>query len=278
MKILVAGAGGQLGQSLLGVLDGHEVVPTGRQQLDITRFEKVRSVLSEIGPELVINAAAWNRVDDAEDDPVAAYRTNALGPRNLAVAAGECGAALVHVSTDYVFDGVAGRPYHEFDRPNPQSAYGRSKLAGEEAVRALLPRHYVVRTAWLYGPTGANFPRTMLSVSDRPEVRVVNDQIGSPTWTPHLAEAIARLVETRAFGTYHMAGDGAASWWELTRALYSELGITTPVRPVSTEEFPRPAPRPPYSVLTTIQSPEIRLPPWKEGLRAFVECVRRETT
>ena len=157
----------------------------------------------------MINAAAYNRVDDAETDATDAYRGNALGPRNLALATAELGVALMHVSTDYVFDGNATRPYHEFDAPNPQSAYGRSKLAGEHAVRELNHRHYVVRTAWVYHEQGGNFPRTILSLATRPEVRVVDDQVGSPTYAPHLAAAIARLVETGAYGTYHFAGAGA---------------------------------------------------------------------
>lgn len=275
MKILVAGAGGQLGRSLAARLGRHEVVGLERAQLDITSLEAVRAAVRGTRPDLVINAAAYNRVDDAETDVEGAFRGNALGPRNLALATAEAGIPLVHVSTDYVFPGTATRPYHEWDRPDPQSVYGRSKLAGEQAVRELNARHYVVRTAWVYEERGKNFPLTMLSLASRPEVRVVDDQTGSPTYAPHLADAIGRLIESGAFGTYHLAGSGAVTWYGLTRRLYELRGIKTPVVPVTTEEFPRPAPRPRYSVLCTLQEPRIVLPPWEEGLAEFCRALDR---
>lgn len=273
MRILVTGAGGQLGRSLPAALAAHAVTALPHAGLDIADLEAVRSAVRTHRPEVVINAAAYNRVDDAEADSTDAYRGNALGPRNLALATAALGIPLAHVSTDYVFDGRGTRPYHEYDRPDPQSAYGRSKLAGEQAVRELNPRHYVVRTAWVYHEHGGNFPRTILALASRPEVRVVDDQVGSPTYAPHLAVAIARLVETAAFGTYHFAGAGAVSWYGLTRKLYELRGITTPVVPVTTEEFVRPAPRPRYSVLTTIQQPRIVLPPWEDALVEFCRAL-----
>jgi dTDP-4-dehydrorhamnose reductase len=273
MKILVTGAAGQLGACLPEALAGHEVVALARDRLDIANLTQVRLAVQSHRPHAVVNAAAYNRVDEAESDPDAAFRGNALGPRNLALATADAGIALVHVSTDYVFDGTATRPYHEYDATGPRSTYGASKLAGESAVRELNPRHFVVRTAWLYAAGGSNFPHTMLRLADRPEVRVVSDQVGSPTYAPHLARALARLLGTGAFGTYHLAGAGAASWYELTRALYARRGIATPVVPVTTAEFPRPAPRPAYSVLTTIQDPRIVLPPWEEGLAEFCRAL-----
>jgi dTDP-4-dehydrorhamnose reductase len=269
MNVLVTGALGQLGRALGGALAAHQVVALPRAELDIADLDAVREVVRMHRPDLLVNAAAYNRVDEAEADDTAAYRGNALGPRNLALATAEIGVPLLHVSSDYVFDGRATRPYHEFDRPDPQSAYGRSKLAGELAVREINPRHYVVRTAWVYDAQGSNFPRTMLSLAERPEVRVVDDQTGSPTYAPHLAAAIARLIPSGAFGTYHLAGQGAVSWYGLTRTLYERRGIRTPLVPVTTAEFPRPAPRPRYSVLTTLQEPRIVLPPWQEGLADF---------
>lgn len=275
MKILVAGAGGQLGQVLPQALSSHEVTALLHSQLDITQLSMVRTVIEHAAPDLVINAAAYNRVDEAEQDPLTAYRGNALGPRNLAVITAAHGIPLLHVSTDYVFAGTSTRPYHEFDRTNPQSVYGQSKLAGEEAVRTLNMRHYIVRTAWLYGITGQNFPRTMLRLAQQqPEVRVVNDQHGSPTFVTHLAEALAHLVTTRAYGTYHLAGDGGTSWYDLTRLLFQFMNIATPIHPVTTAEFSRPAKRPAYSILTTIQEPRILLPRWEEGLRQFVATIR----
>ncbi|MEW6271063.1 MAG: dTDP-4-dehydrorhamnose reductase [Thermodesulfobacteriota bacterium] len=269
MRILVAGAGGQLGRALSAPLAAHQVTALAHAALDVTSLAAVRDAVRATRPQLVINAAAYNRVDDAEADVEGAFRGNAVGPRNLALATAEAGIPLVHVSTDYVFDGRATRPYHEFDAPNPQSVYGRSKLAGEIAVRELNARHYVARTAWVYDEQGKNFPRTMLALAERPEVRVVDDQTGSPTYAPHLAAAIARLVETGAFGTYHLAGSGAVTWYGLTCKLYTLRGIRTPVVPVTTDEFPRPAPRPRYSALTTLQEPRIVLPPWEEGLAQF---------
>jgi dTDP-4-dehydrorhamnose reductase len=272
VKILLTGAGGQLGQALQASLRTHDTVALEHRQLDITQLNAVRDAVALHQPHLVINAAAFNDVDGAETRPEAAYAGNALGPRNLAVATAARGIVLLHVSTDYVFDGGAQRPYNEFDPTNPRSVYGKSKLAGEQAVRALNQRHYIVRTAWLFSTVGRNFASTMCALAERPEVRVVSDQYGSPTYAPHLAEGIARLIETGAYGTYHLAGKGGTSWFELTRELYRHLRITTAVHPVSTAEFPRPAERPRYSVLTTAQDPAILLPPWEEGVAAFARA------
>jgi dTDP-4-dehydrorhamnose reductase len=272
MKVLIAGAGGQLGRALQTVLTGHEVISLTHARLDITRFEDARAAVAAHRPDILINAAAYNDVDGAESDHVGAYRVNAVGARNLSVASFELGVPFVHVSTDYVFDGMSGRPYHEFDRTNPLSIYGNSKLAGERAVAAHNPRHYIVRTSWLYHTEGKSFPKAMMALAGRAEVRVVCDQYGSPTYAPHLVGAIARLMETGAYGTYHLAGSGAASRFEMTRKLYQLLGIGTVALPAPTAEFPRPATRPRYSVLTTVQDPEILLPPWEEGMAEFASA------
>lgn len=272
MRILLTGAGGQLGRALQSSLGHHQLTALDRGGLDITRLEAVRQALGRVAPELVVNAAAYNAVDRAESDPEAAFRGNALGPRNLALAAAEAGAAILHVSSDYVFDGESRRPYHEFDPTRPLSAYGLSKLAGELAVKELNPRHYLVRTAWLYAVGGKNFAHSILEAARRSaEVRVVDDQSGSPTFVPHLARAMAGLIETGAFGTYHLAGDGGTTWFGLTRRLYDALGVKTPLTPVTTAAFPRPARRPAYSVLTSWQDPQIRLPPWQDGVSGFAE-------
>ena len=281
MDVLITGADGQLGQALQATLhtDGQietgRIVACNRATLDITQLENVRAAVQKVQPDIVVNAAAFTNVDEAETAPEAAYRVNALGPRNLAVATAERMIPLLHISTDYVFDGCAERPYHEFDHPHPLSVYGESKLAGEEAVRSLNPCHYIIRTAWLYHTVGNNFPKTMWTLAgkpDVPEVRVVSDQYGSPTYAPHLAQALVRLMHTRAYGTYHIAGRGGTSWFELTRTLYGLLGIQMPVTPVATTEFPRPAPRPRYAVFTTLQDPACILPAWEEGLAAFVRA------
>jgi dTDP-4-dehydrorhamnose reductase len=274
MSILFTGAAGQLGKALAAELAAKSFVGLDRSLLDIAKLDDVRRRLRAERAKVVINAAAYTKVDQAESEPRAAYVGNALGPRNLAIATAELGIPLVQISTDYVFDGRGTRPYHEYDETNPRSVYGKSKLAGEEAVRSLQPRHYIVRTAWLYHEIGNNFPRTMLRLAERGEVRVVSDQYGSPTWCPHLAQAILRLIESGAFGTYHFAGSGATSWFELTKTLYRLLELDARVLPVSTADFPRPAERPRYSVLTTMQDPEIVLPPWEEGLAEFAAHVR----
>ena len=273
MKVLITGSGGQLGQALPEALSTHELITLRHSELDVTRFSEVREAVAEHRPELVINAAAYTNVDGAETEWEWAYRVNAGGPGNLAVVTAKHRIPLLTISSDYVFDGLAGRPYHEFDRTNPLSVYGKSKLAGEETVASLNPRHYIVRTAWLYHTSGKNFPRTMLAQADQQSVRVVNDQHGSPTYAPHLARAISALIETGAYGTYHLAGSGATSWYELTKRLYQLMGIKTNVIPVSTSEFSRPAQRPPFSVLTTIQNPEILLPHWEEGLAEFARNI-----
>jgi dTDP-4-dehydrorhamnose reductase len=277
MKILLTGASGQLGAAMQVALGGHNVIPLTKEKLDVSDFDQVETVVKELNPECIVNTAAYTNVDGAETNVGLAYAVNALGPRNLAVLAASLDIPLMHVSTDYVFDGRSAVPYHEFDRPNPLSVYGASKLAGEEAISDLHRRHFIVRTAWLYHIVGKNFPKTITALASRPVVRVVDDQLGSPTYAPHLASALAKLLETRAYGTYHMAGRGQASWFALTCELYRRLGITTPVEPVKTSEFPRPARRPSFSALTTFQSPRIELPPWQAGIEAYAACARVES-
>ena len=268
-KLLITGAQGQLGQALQAQFVDCEVIAWDIQDLDICQLEHVRKALNHIRPDIVINAAAFTQVDQAEANQDAAYRGNALGPRNLARATQEADIPLVHFSTDYVFDGRQSRPYHEFDRPNPLSVYGQSKLAGEEEVQKNNPRNFIIRTAWLYHVVGKNFPQTMLRLANQEQVRVVNDQFGSPTFAPHLAQAVSRLIETETYGTYHLAGSGGTNWYDFTRALYQARGIRTAVVPITTADYPLPAPRPAYAVLTSLQDPFITLPPWQEGVRDF---------
>jgi len=206
MRILLTGAGGQLGRALQVALERHQLIALERRELDITDPAAVREALRRHRPELVLNAAAYTRVDGAESEPEAAFAVNAEGPRHLAKASAAGGIALLHMSTDYVFDGTANCPYDESAPANPRSVYGASKLAGEQAVREHNPRHLIVRTAWLYHTVGHNFPTTMLALAGRGEVRVVDDQRGSPTYAPHLTAAIARLIESGAAGIYHLAG------------------------------------------------------------------------
>jgi dTDP-4-dehydrorhamnose reductase len=275
VKILLAGAGGQLGQCLMVACRQHAVVALDHRALDITELDQVREAIKGHLPDLVVNASAFNDVDGAESRIAEAYAVNALGPRNLAVASEAHGIPVLHVSTDYVFDGASQRPYHEFDVPNPLSTYGASKLAGEDAVRSLNSKHYIVRTAWLFWESGRNFLLSMYGMANRPSIKVASDQIGSPTYVPHLARSIGQLIETQAYGTYHFAGQGGASRWELVSELFTRLGISTPVIPVSHREFPAAARRPSYSVLKSVQKPYIELPLWQAGVSEFARHLVR---
>jgi dTDP-4-dehydrorhamnose reductase len=242
-----------LGRDLVEVLSstGAEVTAVTRNDLDVTDPTAVTAAVP--GHDVVVNAAAWTDVDGAEEHEEAATRVNGLGPQLLAAACAAEGARLVQVSTDYVFDGTATRPYPEDAPLAPRSAYGRSKAAGETAVRALLPQSsYVVRTAWLYGEHGSNFVRTMTALeASRDTVDVVDDQVGAPTWSREVAAAVHRLVQAGApAGTYHATAAGKTTWCGLARAVFEELGADPErVRPTTTDRFPRPAPRPAFSVL-----------------------------
>lgn len=277
LKILVTGASGQLGRELVQLTAPAdvEIVGFGRDRLDITNLDNCRSVLAEQRPDAIIHCAAYTAVDQAESEPDAAFRVNASGSRNLAVAAEEIGARLCYVSTDYVFDGKGKAPYNEYDAPNPQTVYGKSKLAGEELVRTLCSRYFIVRTSWVYGKYGNNFVRTMLKLAgERDSLKVVSDQIGSPTYTLDLAEFLVRLVRTERYGVYHASNTGACSWYEFAQAIFEEGGRHMTVEPCSTSDFPRPAPRPAYSVMdhSAIRSNGFEpLRHWREALRHYLK-------
>ncbi len=250
---LVTGAGGMLGQDVLAALADRDAIACTRIDLDITDADAVQKTIVDSAPDVVVNCAAWTDVDGAEEHEDAAFSANAIGPANLARACAMRSAALVHFSTDYVFDGRVDAPYAEESPLVPLSAYGRTKSAGEWAVRALLPaRSWVVRTSWLYGAGGPNFVRTMIKLeSTRQTVDVVDDQFGQPTWSAELARQIVRLVDAAApHGIYHCTSSGQTTWHGLARAVFEELGADPDrVRPTTTDRFPRPALRPAYSVL-----------------------------
>lgn len=275
MRLLLAGANGMLGRDMTVTLAArHELHPFPREALDITDFAQVWSAVAKVRPELVVNCAAYTDVDGCETERETAFRVNALGARNLAVAAHEAGAALLHMSTDYVFDGKGKTPYTEFDPPGPATFYGRSKLAGEEAVRHHCPRHYIVRSAWLYGRHGRNFVHTILRLAaERDRLEVVDDQVGNPTWTREVARAIGELIETGAYGTYHATAEGECSWYDLACEALRLRNVSTLVEPVSTERFPRPAPRPAYSSLDNLglRALGIAMRPWQEALADFLK-------
>lgn len=272
-KILVTGAAGMLGHAVAAAAGerGHEVVALARGELDVTDGAAVDRVLASTLPDAVIHCAAWTDVDGAESDEPGATAVNGDGAGHVARAAAALGARLVHVSTDYVFAGHGQRPYLEDDPVAPQSAYGRSKLAGEIAVAEALEDHAIVRTAWLFGVGGKNFVDTMLRLgAERDEVAVVTDQVGSPTWTGHLAPALVQLAGQRQVGVFHVAGTGRCSWHDLAVAAFAESGLDCRVLPTTTDAFPRPARRPAFSALAT-QRPETPvLPPWQEGVAAYL--------
>ncbi len=275
MRLLVTGGGGQLGADLLREARGHDVVGPTRTELDVTDAAAVEKAVLEMRPDAVLNAAAYTAVDAAEADEATAAAVNAEAPAHLARVCALYGVGLVHVSTDYVFAGDATTPY-EVDAPvGPTSAYGRTKLAGERAVRELLPeRSWVVRTAWVYGASGSNFVKTMARLeASRDTVEVVDDQRGSPTWSRDLAAGLLALVEAGpAPGVYHCTNAGETTWCGLARAVFAELGADPErVRPTTTAAFPRPAPRPAYSVLSPAAWLAAGLPvprPWRDALHA----------
>ncbi|MCD6405290.1 MAG: dTDP-4-dehydrorhamnose reductase [Planctomycetes bacterium] len=280
---LILGHRGMLGSRLLEYVPrapgggGFNVSGHDLPETDITDPESVAALFDEINPDVVINCAAYTNVDGAESDRDAAFDANAVGPEMLARAARASGALLVHISTDFVFDGTLLRPYREDDPPNPQGAYGKSKLAGEVAVAAIAPEHLIVRTAWLYGPNGRNFVSTILQAArDKGHLKVVNDQAGSPTFTGTLAEFVWRLAAAGARGIFHVAGSGKCTWYDLACEAVRLWGIDASVEPVTTAEFPRPAPRPANSALDCGKAERllgIKVPPWQDGLKAYLECL-----
>ena len=269
MRVLVTGANGMLGHRVVDDLRarGHEVRGTDLPELDLTDAGAVARFVDEVQPEAVVNCAAYTQVDKAEEQEELASRVNGDAAGNVARAA----PYVVHLSTDYVFDGDATEPYVESSRPNPTGAYGRTKLAGEEQVRAAGGQHAIVRTAWLYGEGGPNFVDTMLRLGrERDEVRVVFDQIGSPTWTGHLSTAVGDIVERRGAGVFHATGAGSCSWFELAVEAMRVAGLDCRVVAIPSEEFPTPTKRPAFSVLATERDDGVHLPDWREGVKGHL--------
>jgi dTDP-4-dehydrorhamnose reductase len=270
VRVLVTGAGGQLGLELAEVLPGrgHETVALSRAELDIADPDAVEDAVRVHSPDLVINAAAYTNVDGCETETDLAYAVNALGTRNLAQTCEGLGCELLHVSTNYVFDGEADRPYEPFDLPIPISAYGRTKLAGEEYVKHLTRRWYVVRSAGVYG-RGHNFVRTMLRLgAERDVLKVKADEFISPTYARDLAEGIARIAETGRYGLYHLTNAGSCSWYEFTQEIFRLAGVEVEVVPIPGSEYPMPAARPANGVLSSLGSFELRH--WEEALTDYL--------
>jgi dTDP-4-dehydrorhamnose reductase len=272
MRLLVTGAAGMLGRDVVAAAGdaGHEVAALARAELDITDPEAVRAAIRAARPDAVINCAAWTDVDGAEAAEAAATAVNGAGAGHLAAATGDT--LLVHVSSDYVFDGRASTPYPEDAPTGPEGAYGRSKLAGEHAIAEAGARAAIVRSAWLFGPHGKNFVDTMRRLgAEREEIAVVDDQVGCPTYTGHLAPALIQIAERGLTGVLHVAGGGSCSWFELAQATFAETGIDCHVKPQTTAELGRPAPRPAFSVLASTRADAPTLPHWRDGLRAHLK-------
>ncbi len=276
MRVLVTGARGMLAHALLPCLGGHEVTGVDLCDFDISQDAAVQKAFRELRPEFVYHLAAYTDVDGCENNPQLAMQVNGDGTANLARASAEIGATMLYVSTDYVFDGSGSRPWREDDATNPLSAYGKSKLAGERAVAQSLKSHFITRSSWLFGPKGKNFVSTILKyAAERDELRVVSDQRGSPTFTRHLASGLARFIEAKSFGIYHVTGSGSCSWFEFTQVILKSAGYGhVRVVPISTEESNRLAPRPRFSVLENRKLAENGLgllPDWSQGLAEYLE-------
>jgi dTDP-4-dehydrorhamnose reductase len=287
VRVLTTGCEGQLGRELRRalqdeMLQGTDLRTDSGLVMDITSYESTVSTIAEFEPEVVIHAAAYTNVDGCERDPETAYQVNGLGTQNVALACQRIGCAMVYVSTDYVFDGDKGEPYYEFDRTNPVSAYGRSKLAGEQYVQTLTNKFYIVRTAWLYSAHGSNFIKWALkSAREQPEIMGVTDQVGSPTHAADLADGIAQMIRRERYGIYHLTNEGSCSRYELLLRILDFAGLKARVAPVTTPEllakFSLPAKRPANAALRNFcasRSMGITLRPWDDALKELVCSLR----
>jgi dTDP-4-dehydrorhamnose reductase len=278
MKVLIVGSKGMLGTDLTKTFDTKdiELVSADSTEIDITDIDTTRRFIAKHNPDIVINAAAYTNVDDCETEIELAYKVNALGPRNIAVACNEINAAIVQISTDYVFDGETNINYKEdFYNYNPLSVYGKSKLDGEMYVKSISNKYYIVRTQWLYGKNGSNFVKTMVAIAkDKKELKVVNDQFGSPTYTKDLANAIYELIKNPIYGTYHITNSGGTTWYEFANYIFESCGINDiNVIPCTSDEFPRQAQRPKHSRLENFNwklNGQSQLRCYKEALQEYL--------
>jgi dTDP-4-dehydrorhamnose reductase len=278
MKILITGSNGMLGHDLVNALECHELILTTSKTLDITDKDHTIGFIGDRKPDIVINAAAYTDVDGCEENQDLAYAVNGEGVRNLALACREAGCPMVHISTDYVFDGSATEPIGEDGEIGPISVYGKSKLEGERAILEILDDYFIIRTAWLYGINGKNFPKTMLELAEsHSEITVVYDEVGTPTYTSDLAIGISELIETDYYGIYHLTNSGNCSWCEFARYIFEVAGKDVKVIPVTASEFARPAPRPSYSVLDNRNWAEKGFEPlrdYREAIKEYIELIK----
>jgi len=275
VRIVVTGAGGGLGKAFVArIPDHHEVFAFDHAGLDVGDHDAVRQSVAPLAPDAIVNCAAFTQVDGNETDPARAARDNALGPQHLALAARACGAALLHVSTDFVFDGAKGAPYDELDEPAPISVYGRAKLAGERHVAALCPEHLIVRVGYVYGGGRDYLSRAVRTLAAGDEAGGLTDRVGTPTFVGHVAERLLPLLMTRRWGTYHLASPEPATWFEVLARVRSLAGLAGEIRGQTADELGLPAPRPAYSALASVYLPHVPsvppVPGLDEGLAAFV--------
>jgi dTDP-4-dehydrorhamnose reductase len=282
MKVLITGANGQLGTDLCKTLPGFDVIALTHKDIAIMDMDSVRDALNKYRPDVIINTAAYNRVDDCETEPDKVFSVNSLGARNMAVMAQEIGAKLLHISTDYVFGGKAEQrttPYTELDIPVPLNTYGKSKLAGENFVVHLCHKHFIVRTSGLFGVIGSrskggNFVETMLKLAkEQGELKVITDQVLSPTYSKDLAKKIAQLITTEYYGIFHITNKGTCSWYEFTQEILRLAGLKTPVIPITSDQYPQKARRPRYSVLDNYHLRLLGMDDtrtWQEALKAYM--------
>ena len=284
MKILITGANGLLGNELVSVLKNvHSLILFSHSQLDISDSESVNKQIDSSLPDVIINSAAYTQVDACETNYDLAYKSNAIGPKNLAIKCKQLGIPFIHISTDYVFEGNENnnKPYKEDDKLGPKTVYGKTKLEGENLVKQNCDKYFILRTAWLYGQ-GKNFVKTMLNLSKKnKELKVVNDQIGSPTYAKDLAKAIKEIIDKKSdkYGIYHITNKGEVSWYEFAKKIFEIKNIEIKVNPVTSEEFPRPAPRPHYSVLNNkkwINEGFTPLRNYEDALKEYLETLKDE--
>ena len=283
MKILITGANGLLGHELSSILKDHTLILLSHSQLDISDPESVNKQIDSSSPDIIINSAAYTQVDACETNYDLAFKSNAIGPKNLAIKCKQLGIPLIHISTDYVFEGNEKKnsPLVEDDKLGPKTVYGKTKLEGEKMVQENCQKYFILRTAWLYGE-GKNFVKTMLSLSKKnKELKVVNDQIGSPTYAKDLAKAIKEIIEKKSdkYGIYHVTNKGEVSWYEFAKKIFEIKNIEIKVNPCTSEEFPRPAPRPHYSVLSNQKWIDAGFTPmrdYEEALNEYLDSLKDE--